>query len=310
MIAFGPIPSRRLGHSLGVNHIPPKTCSYSCVYCQVGRTDKMRIERRSFYEPDEVVEAVEAKVKALRAAGKPIDYITFVPDGEPTLDINLGWEIERLKPLGIDIAVITNSSLVWREDVRDDLARADWVSLNVDAADETVWQRVDRPHGRLALDAIREGMVDFAQAYTGTLTTETMLVQGVNDDAPSVRGVAEVLARLAPDRAYLAIPTRPPAERWVRAPDEAAINRAYQILSEAVGQVEYLIGYEGNAFATTGDAAADLLSITAVHPMRRAQVNALLARAGAAWSLVQGLIERGDLVETVHEGERFYMRAL
>jgi len=314
MIAFGPIPSRRLGRSLGINHIPPKTCSYSCVYCQLGRTDKMRVERQTFYDPEEVAQAVREKVEKTRAAGEAIDYLTFVPDGEPTLDVNLGREIELLRPLGIKIAVISNSSLIWREDVRADLGKADWVSLNVDSVQEEVWHQIDRPHGSLALDAILDGMLTFAGQYDSVLTTETMLIDGPEmrkvDGAESVRAIADFLARLEPDKAYLAIPTRPPAEAWVRPPDEQAINRAYQILSEKVAHVEYLIGYEGNEFAFTGDVEDDLLSITAVHPMREDAVEGFLARAGADWAVVHKLIEQEQLIKIEHDGRTFYMRKL
>jgi wyosine [tRNA(Phe)-imidazoG37] synthetase (radical SAM superfamily) len=136
MIAFGPVPSRRLGRSLGINNIPPKICTYSCVYCQVGRTHKLQVERRPFYEPQEVLRDVRAKVEKAREAGEPIEYLTFVPDGEPTLDVHLGQEIELLRPLGLPIAVISNTSLIWRQDVREDLMGADWVSLKVDAVEE------------------------------------------------------------------------------------------------------------------------------------------------------------------------------
>jgi len=125
MIAFGPVPSRRLGRSLGVNNIPPKVCTYSCVYCQVGRTIRMQVERRVFYGPEEILQAARDKVERARESGEPIDYLTFVPDGEPTLDVNLGREIELLRSLGIKIAVITNASLIWREDVREALMKAD-----------------------------------------------------------------------------------------------------------------------------------------------------------------------------------------
>ena len=128
MIAFGPVPSRRLGRSLGINNIPPKVCTYSCVYCQLGRTIKMKVERGAFYEPDEILQDVHDKVEKAREAGEVIDYLTFVPDGEPTLDINFGREIELLRPLGIKIAVITNSSLIWREDVREALMKAERIA--------------------------------------------------------------------------------------------------------------------------------------------------------------------------------------
>ena len=310
MIAFGPVPSRRLGRSLGINHIPPKICTYSCAYCQLGRTIRMQVERQPFYQPERVVRAVRDQVKKVRAAGERVETLTFVPDGEPTLDANLGREMALLKPLGIPIAVISNGSLAWREDVREDLMRAGWVSLKVDATREEVWRRVDRPHGHLQLGAILDGMLEFAQVYEGDLVTETMLVAGGNDDDDCLEDLAGFLARLRPARAYLSIPTRPPAEPWARPPGEETVNRAYQIFRGKVERVEYLIGYEGNGFAFTGDVEEDLLSITAVHPMREEAVDELLARARAGWSTVRRLVAQGQLVMVEYGGQKFYLRKL
>jgi len=310
MISFGPVPSRRLGRSLGLNNIPPKTCTYSCVYCQLGRTIKMQAERRTFYDPERILREVEDKVEKATAAGEGIDYLTFVPDGEPTLDVNLGREIELLRPLGIRIAVITNTSLIWNGQVRQALMKADWVSLKVDSVVEETWRQVDRPHGRLRSATILDGALEFAQAFEGELVTETMLVEGVNDGAKHITGVADFLARLKPATAYVAVPTRPPAEKWVRSPKEEVINQAYQIFGERLERVEYLIGYEGNAFAFTGDVEEDLLSITAVHPMREDAVREFLARAMTDWCVVDKLIAGGQLVELEYQGQRFYMRRL
>ncbi len=310
MIAFGPVPSRRLGRSLGINNIPPKICTYSCVYCQLGRTIAMQVERQAFYEPETILKGVRDKVSAAREREEAIDYLTLVPDGEPTLDWNLGVEIEQLKELGIKVAVISNASLMWDRAVREALKRADWVSLKVDAASQETWRRVNRPHGRLDLKAIQQGMLAFAAEYEGTLTSETMLVAELNDGADVVREVADFLARLQPDRAYVAIPTRPLAEPWAHAPEERAINRAYQIINERVESVEYLIGYEGTAFASTGDVEDDLLSITAVHPMREDAVRDLLERAEADWHLVEGLVRKEHLMEVDYGDHRFYLRKL
>ncbi|HEX7078928.1 MAG TPA: radical SAM protein, partial [Candidatus Eisenbacteria bacterium] len=219
-IAFGPIPSRRLGQSLGINNIPPKHCTYSCVYCQVGPTEGTELARREFYDTAEVVGAVTRKVAELRAAGERIDHLSFVPDGEPTLDVNLGAEIRALEPLGIPIAVITSGALLWMPDVRADLAAADLVSVKVDATVESVWRRVDRPNGRIDFATMQEGVLQFAREYKGELLTDTMLVAGMNDDEASLEGVASFLEKVAPRRAYLAIPTRPPADARVHPPDD------------------------------------------------------------------------------------------
>jgi wyosine [tRNA(Phe)-imidazoG37] synthetase (radical SAM superfamily) len=310
MKAYGPVPSRRLGRSLGVNNIPPKICTYSCVYCQLGRTIGMGLERGSFYGPEEILEAVEARIAKAKEVNEDIDYLTFVPDGEPTLDINFGKEIDLLKTCGLKIAVITNASLIWREDVRDELQKADWVSLKLDSLRDDVWRRCNRPHSALRLKAILEGSLAFARRYKGTLTTETMLVKDLNDGEGQVREIADFLVKLKPAKAYLSVPTRPPAETWVQQPSEKAVNRAYQITSSVIYQAECLIGYEGDAFASTGNVEEDLLSITAVHPMREEAVRALLERARGDWSIIDTLIAQGRLIETEYEGKRFYTRKL
>jgi len=309
-IVFGPVPSRRLGHSLGVNNIPPKRCSYSCAYCQLGVTHGLQIERQEFYCPDEICAAVEVRVERARQQGTPVDYITLVADGEPTLDANLGREIALLQSTGIPVAVITNASLLWRADVRDDLARADWVSLKVDATRDEVWRRIDRPHPALRLPAILESLLEWSADYEGTLVTETMLVHGVNDGDACVREVASFLSRLKPDRVWLAIPTRPPALLWAHAPDEERVVQAHLLMSEQVSHVEFLVGYEGNAFAPAGDPETELQDITAVHPMREEAVRAFLAASGGDWHVVDDLVARGVIAVVDHAGHRYYVRRL
>ena len=311
MIAFGPVPSRRLGKSLGVNNIPDKVCSYACVYCQIGRTLRMELERRPFYEPELIFEEVRKKVEEARARGERIDYITFVPDGEPTLDVNLGREAELLKALGIPLAVLTNSSLIWREDVREELMKFDLVSLKLDTVSESLWRRIDRPHKSLSLERILNGMLEFRGEFEGELITETMLVGGI-DYGDEFERLADFLAELKPDKAYIAVPTRPPAEPWVKPANEDTINRAFQVFADRLGpeRVEYLIGYEGNAFAFTGNVEEDLLSITAVHPMREDAVREFLRKANADWDVVEKLLREGRLIELEYRGRKFYMRAL
>ena len=310
MIAFGPVPSRRLGRSLGINNIPPKNCSYGCAYCQLGNTLSMQIDRSPFYGPDAVVQAVREKVVQARESAQPIDYFAFVPDGEPTLDLDLEEQIRRLSSLGAPIGVITNASLLWQEDVRRALEAANWVSVKVDAVEESVWRRLDRPHKSLRLPVILDGIVRFAAEFRGDLVTETMLVRGINDDELQLRALAGFLERVGPQIAYLSVPTRPPAEAWVRPPCEDTLNRAFQIVAERADTVKLLIGYEGDEFSLTGDVRRDLLGITAVHPMRRNAVDTLLAKAGAPWSLVDDLIKAGLLVASDYNGHTYYTRRL
>ena len=312
MLAFGPVPSRRLGKSLGINNIPAKNCTYSCIYCQLGRTLNMMVERKAFYKPEEILKEVERKVKEATSRNERIDYLTFVPDGEPTLDINLGEEINLIKQIGIPVAVITNASLLWREDVEKDLMDADLVSLKVDAVSEELWRRINRPHKSLSLSKILGGVSNFTREFNHKIITETMLVEGIGY-AGEFEKIAEFLKDLRSlDKAYIAIPTRPPAEKWVKPATEETLNRAFQTFTEKLGvdRVEYLIGYEGNAFAFTGNVEEDLLSITAVHPMRKEAVTEFLKKANADWKRVEKLLSENKLVELEYEGNKYYMRRL
>lgn len=306
--SYGPVPSRRLGKSLGINNIPPKVCTYSCIYCQAGKTTEMQNDRRVFYEPEEVFRDVRSRLARAEEESERVDYITFVPDGEPTLDVNLGKEILLLKALGVPVGVITNSSLLWRNDVKEELAEADWVSVKVDSVRERIWRQINRPHKALRLPMILDGILAFAETFSGELATETMLVRGFNDNDECMEEVADFLHELQPHRAYLSVPTRPPMEHLACSPDERVLNRAYQIFAQKLDKVEYLIGYEGDDFAYTGDIEKDLLSITAVHPMREEAVRALLSRAGASWDAVDHLLALGDLTATEYDGHIFYLR--
>ena len=227
-ITFGPVPSRRLGRSLGINNIPPKICSYACIYCQLGNTLKMQIERRAFFNPDEIFTSVKQRVQQVIANNESIDYLAFVPDGEPTLDINLGETIERLKELKIPVAVISNASLIAGQDVRGDLLKADWVSLKVDAGTEELWKIIDRPHGKLRFEEIKMGLFAFRNEYKGILATETMLIRGLNDKPKAIDEISEILRQLNPDSAYIAVPTRPPAEKGISAATPAAEAQGHE----------------------------------------------------------------------------------
>lgn len=308
-LVYGPVPSRRLGRSLGINNIPPKRCSYSCVYCQLGKTAGQQIQRMDCYPTLELVHAVREKVGQLREKNEIINYLAFVPDGEPTLDINIGSEIEALRALGIKIAVITNASLVWREDVYQDLQHADWVCLKVDAVTHDIWGKINKPHEDVVLENMLEGLLSFAASFQGELTTETMLVRGVNDSEQELGKTAAFLSKLKPAKTYLAIPTRPPAER-IKPATEQSLTAAYQVFSNKLEQTECLAGYEGNNFAFSGNAVDDLLSISAVHPMREDAVAELLEKDGAGWGTIQTLLKDERMVELEYKGKRFYARKI
>lgn len=306
MIIFGPIPSRRLGHSLGINNIPHKVCSFNCVYCQVGRTTDLAVERREFFPPQEVYDTVAERVQQLREAGTAVDYLSFVPDGEPTLDVQLGESIARLKPLGIPIAVFTNSTHLWDERVRRELAGADLVSVKVDAVEELAWKKVNRPNKHLSLAQTLQGVRQFAREYEGELITETMLVAGINDHESNLRATAEFIREIQPATAYIAIPTRPTAVGKAQAPDEHTHTRAYQVFSDRIDHVECLFGFSPEDFPLTGsDVVQEMLDIFTVHPMRESEAVAFLRKGGVGKEKLDELVKNGTLVR-VRQGDQFF----
>jgi wyosine [tRNA(Phe)-imidazoG37] synthetase (radical SAM superfamily) len=305
---FGPVPSRRLGRSLGINNIPAKNCSYGCVYCQLGNTTSLGIERREFYSSETVFKVVARRLTQLERAGESVDFLTFVPDGEPTLDRNLGKTIALLKSLDKPLAVITNGSLLFEKEVRGDLMLADWVSVKTDSVNESMWRRINRPHGKLDLQKIHTGLLAFRDEFDGELTSETMLIQGMNSGEEEVRAIAHFLQRIDPDVAYLSVPCRPPAVAGVRPADVLNVNRAWQILSEKVRKAELLTGYEGNTFSHIGNLRRDILEITSVHPMREDAIAEMLAQGGADWLLIGKMLATGELVKTDYKNHSFYLR--
>lgn len=306
MISFGPVPSRRLGKSLGINNIPgDKICTYACIYCQVGATRHYTLDRQSFYSPEQIFAAVEEHLGKLQQMP---DYLTFVPNGEPTLDIHLEESISLLKKIGIPIAVITNASLLGDAQVRDALSLADWVSVKVDANDEAVWKKINRPHPKLTFESYKEGLLTFASAYRGLLATETMMVDGVNDGAELLQRNASLIATINPATAYISIPTRPPAMRSVKKPDEAAINRAYQIYTGAGLHSEMLLGFEGSDTGFTGDAREDILNMSAVHPIREETMGEILRKNGAESGLPDQLIRENVIREVIYQDKKFWIR--
>jgi len=307
-ITFGPVPSRRLGRSLGINNIPAKLCTYSCIYCQLGITNKTIYRRGSFYKTEDIINQVRNHIDNAIQHDESIDYLTFVADGEPTLDLGLEQTIEALKETGFPIAVITNGSLLWDRKVSSAVAKADWVSIKIDAVSPEIWQKINNPHHSLKLDLILLEIMNFSRIFSGVLTSETMLIKDVNDSPAELRKIADFVSGLNTTQSYLSIPTRPPAKKWAVSASELTLNQAYQIFQNRQINTEYLIGYEGNAFGSTGDLESDILNITAVHPMREEAVQVLLKKQASSWKVVADLIKQGKLTEINYGGKKFYLR--
>lgn len=214
MHVYGPVPSRRLGFSLGIDIIPLKTCSFNCIYCQLGRTPKKSIRRKKYFSVPEILSQIRKKI----SSGPRIDYITFSGSGEPTLNTILGKLIREIKKMtSIPVAVLTNSSLLALKSVRRALMAADVVAPSLDAASADILARVNRPHSSLKISRIIEGLVKFRCEFKRSIWLEVMLVKGVNDSPSHIRRLKEAIARIKPDKVQLNTVVRPPAEKFARA---------------------------------------------------------------------------------------------
>ena len=298
MHAYGPVPSRRLGRSIGVSPIPPKTCSYTCVYCQLGRTTKLTVKRESFYPKEDVLRDIE-KIVALNEA----DYLTFVGDGEPTLSRDLGWLIrECRRRFSLKIAVITNGSLFFDPDVREQVLEADVILPSLDAGSEEAFRRINRPHPSIRFDQMLEGQIMLRESFDGQIWEEVMLVSGLNDSEEALSEIRDCLDRLGADRVYLNVPIRPPAEEWVMPPSPERVLRA----SEILGNAWDISGYETGEFGLGGfsSAAEAILQLCSRHPMRIDQAEMVERRFGEE-GVIESLIRSGELKLITYRGKSY-----
>jgi wyosine [tRNA(Phe)-imidazoG37] synthetase (radical SAM superfamily) len=301
---FGPVPSRRLGRSLGINPIPFKTCTYNCSYCQLGRTNRLTVTRDDYLDADELSRQLE-QAAALHHDG--VDYATFVGEGEPTLCRSLGALMARAQSsLGLPVALITNGSLLCRTEVRREASIADVVMPSLDAVTEAAWRKLNRPHPALSLGSMVDGLRRFRQGFSGQLWLEIMLVASVNDTEAELTALRDELQRLAPDRVYVNVPLRPPAEKWVDIPSAEGLARARAILGDGV----FIDAAEEGAFDTAGyaDPLEAVMAIVRRHPMRTDQIAAALPQFTAAQlqTVLSNEVERGRLNCLAHHGEEFY----
>jgi len=270
---YGPVPSRRLGVSLGISPIPKKTCNYSCIYCQLGRTDHMTNTRQMFFS----VEDIMAEFDEVLREKIHFDVVTIVGEGEPTLYLGLGELIDEIKKrTDKPVAVITNGALLYDSQLRSELGRADIVLPTMDAYDEESLKRINRPHGSLKFEDIKRGLEEFSEKYQGQLWIEIMLMKDVNDDDESLGKYAEMLKRIKYDKLYLNTPVRPPAESEVSIVDHEKMDHAAELLG---GISIDLLSSEGFHSEIADDHAA-ILSIIKRHPMNQFEIEGFLASRG------------------------------
>ena len=277
---FGPVPSQRLGQSLGIDPIPLKTCNWNCVYCQLGRTVPLTNERKEYVPSEEILAQVKDALASHRS--DEIDWVTFVGSGEPTLHSRLGELIQGVKSItDKPVAVITNGALLYRSEVRQELIPADAVLPSLDAGNQQLYRKLNRPWPELTFERHLEGLSAFRQEYKGKLWVEVMLIKGLNDTEETLHEIASVIATIKPDLVHLGLPTRPPAETWVQPTDDKGLVRALSILGDVTEVVHPAQGsFDLSGYENVVDA---VIGIITRHPIRHDELVQLLGQ----WSSEQ-----------------------
>lgn len=304
---FGPVSSKRLGQSLGVDLLPPKSCTWNCLYCQLGKTKAFVTERQEFFSREEILE----EIRQAMLLNTSLDWITFVGSGETMLYKGIGWLIGEVKKMtGIPVAVITNGSLLYLPEVRAELLQADAVLPSLNAGSDALHMQIDRPAAGLTFCQHVEGLVAFRREFSGRLWIEVMLLGGINDSDEALHDLAAVLEKINPDMVHIVLPTRPSPEQEIRLPSDERIERAIAIFSEVTTVVHPL---KGNMDLRS---APDLLkAITAIisrHPVQQRELQKAIADCfpgenEKATAFMEELLAIGSFRLVEHNGEPYLM---
>jgi len=303
-VVYGPVPSRRLGRSLGVDLVPYKICSYDCIYCQIGRTPATAMERRPYVTTDKVLADVTARLNQ----GAAPDYITLGGSGEPTLNSNIGEIIRRLRSdTDIAVTVLTNGSTLMLREVREELLAADVVLPSFDAPDAEVFRQINRPCPEITFEQMAEGMLQFREAYAGEIWVEIFLVAGLNTGDETVRGFKSWMDRIRPDRIHLNTAVRPTAESDVQRPSDALLMHIRDMLGE---RAEIVVPYQGDAAGTGGETLReDLLNLLARRPCTLSDIaSGLNTHPHEILKYLQPLVDEGEVDVRRMEAGTYYQR--
>jgi len=234
---YGPVPSRRLGFSLGVDILPYKTCSFDCVYCQLGRTGRKSGRRGQYFSSRDILRQIKEAIDKNRR----IDHITFSGSGEPTLHTGIGNLIRKIKEMtDIPVVVLTNSSLLTRKPVRRALMAADIVVPSLDAATAASFRRVNRPLPSVRIEDLIEALTLFRREFKGRVWLEVMLVKGINDSPSDINALKKAIALIRPDKVQLNTVVRPPAEKWAQPLSRRALDK---IRKDLGGRAEVVVNF-------------------------------------------------------------------
>lgn len=299
---YGPVPSRRLGYSLGVDILPPKTCTLDCIYCQLGPTPKTSVQRKTFYDQEKVI----AQIQDVLNSGKRIDYITFSGSGEPTLNKilkKLIRDIKRITP--IPVAVLTNATLLTEGRVRKDLLDADLVVPSLDAVTQSLFNQVNRPHASLNIDSIIRGLKAFRREFSGQLWLEIMLVKGINDSPVHIQKLKKVIEQVSPNKIQLNTVIRPPAEAAAQPLTPAELEEVREALGD---QCEIIADFsKKEQFPHNSDIESAILTTVKRRPVTLADMAAFLGKhPDEILKHLNQLIQKNRVKQIRHEGKIYF----
>ena len=299
---YGPVPSRRLGFSLGIDIIPLKTCSLDCIYCQLGPSPKKIIHRKEYFSPSGIVSQIKKKL----SSGQRIDYLTFSGSGEPTLNKTLGKIIRKIKKTtSIPVAVLTNSTLLSQKSTREALMDADLVVPSLDAVTQEIFVKVNRPYPSLNIEEIIQGLREFSQEFKGSIWLEIMLVKGVNDSPSHIRKLKEAIAEMKPEKVQLNTVIRPPAEKNARPLSLKDLEKIKNILGE---NCEIIVeSYREAQKSTPENLEGAILSLIQRRPVTLAEISASLGKGkNEIIRSLDSLLAEGKIKSVIHKGLKYF----
>ena len=299
---FGPVPSRRLGFSLGVDPIPFKTCTLDCIYCQLGKTTLKTIERREYVSSEEIV----SELKDVLKSSKKIDYITLSGSGEPTLNSKTSKIIKEIKNLtDIPVAVLTNGTLLTDESVRKELLSADLVIPSLDAGTQQTFQRINRPHTSLQINKIIEGIARFKKMYKGRLWLEIMLVKDINESEEELNALKVAIKKINPDKVQLNTPVRPPSEEWVKVLSKRKLSEIKEFFGENCEVIAEFKRKEQKAYIK--DIEDEILTLISRRPVTTEDISSSLGlHINEVIKYLETLEKQNKISSKMYQGKRYF----
>ncbi len=299
---FGPVPSRRLGFSLGVDTIPFKTCSLNCIYCQLGRTINKTIQRKEYIAADDILREIEEVLRE----GKRIDYITFSGSGEPTLNSEIRRMISRIKELtSIPLAILTNGTLLYQPRLREDLMEADLVIPSLDTVTQEIFEMVNRPHPSLKIEKVITGIDSFSQEFNGKVWLEIMVVKGINDSLEEIEKAAQVIKQMNLEKIQLNTVVRPPAEEFARSLTAEDLKNIKTVLGK---KCEIIAEFKrATQKAYKRDVEKRILGMVKRRPVTLVDISHSLGlHRNEIIKYVETLEKKHQIKTKVHSGGRYY----